>query len=89
MRAHRDGMRVVGWYLPTFADVDADLERMTSIARFNVLGHRFDGLAVDIEDVDTVADVDVRNQRLVELLEAASSRGRQRGRWARSCCRPC
>ncbi|HEX2381746.1 MAG TPA: hypothetical protein VHI95_03855, partial [Acidimicrobiales bacterium] len=67
VRAHRDGMRVVGWYLPTFADTDADLARMTSVARFNVLGHRFDGLAADIEDVDTVADVDVRNQRLVEL----------------------
>jgi len=67
VRAHRDGMRVVGWYLPTFADIDNDLDRMTSVARFDVLGHRFDGLAVDIEDVDTVSDVDTRNQRLVEL----------------------
>src|SRR3954467_3533233 len=30
-RAHRHGMRVVGWYLPTFADVDDDLARMTSM----------------------------------------------------------
>ena len=67
VRAHRDGMRVVGWYLPTFADVDADLARLQAIDRFNVLGHRFDGIAVDIEDVDTVSDVDVRNQRLVDL----------------------
>jgi len=67
VRAHRDGMRVVGWYLPTFADVDSDLGRLTSIARFDVLGHRFDGVAVDIEDVDTVTDVDTRNQHLVEL----------------------
>jgi hypothetical protein len=67
VRAHRDGMRVVGWYLPTFADVNGDLLRLTAIARFNVLGHRFDGLAVDIEDVDTVMDVDTRNQNLVEL----------------------
>jgi hypothetical protein len=67
VRAHRDGMRVVGWYLPTFADVDRDLARLGSIAQFSVLGHRFDGLAVDIEDVDTVTDVDTRNQRVVEL----------------------
>jgi hypothetical protein len=69
VRAHRNGMRVVGWYLPTFADIDSDLARMTSVTGFNVLGHRFDGLAVDIEDVDTVADVDLRNQRLVELSQ--------------------
>jgi len=69
VRAHRNGMRVVGWYLPTFADIDSDLDRMTSVDRFDVLGHRFDGLAVDIEDVDTVADVDTRNQRLVEFSQ--------------------
>jgi hypothetical protein len=67
VRAHRHGMRVVGWYLPTFADVDADLARLSAITRFNVLGHRFDGVAVDIEDVDTVTDVSERNQRLVDL----------------------
>jgi hypothetical protein len=69
IRAHRDGIRVVGWYLPTFADENADLARMTSVARFNVLGHRFDGLAVDIEDVDTVPDVDVRNERLIDMSQ--------------------
>jgi hypothetical protein len=73
VRAHRDGMRVVGWYLPTFADIDDDLARMTSVARFDVLGHRFDGLAVDIEDVDTVADVGERNQRLIELSQRLRS----------------
>jgi hypothetical protein len=67
VRAHRHGIRVVGWYLPTFEDVDADLRRMEAITRFNVLGHRFDGLAVDIEDVDTVPDVGDRNQRLIDL----------------------
>jgi len=67
VRAHRDGMRVVGWYLPTFADINEDLARMRSVAQFDVLGHRFDGLAVDIEDVDTVPDVDTRNERLVEM----------------------
>jgi len=67
LRSHRDGIRVVGWYLPTFADVTGDLSRLTAIARFDVLGHRFDGLAVDIEDVDTVTDVDTRTQNLVEL----------------------
>ena len=35
-RAHAEGMRVVGWYYPTFADVDVDLERLLQIARFDV-----------------------------------------------------
>ena len=67
IRAHRKGLRVVGWYLPKFVDVDADLANLEKIADFEVLGHRFDGVAVDIEDVDDVKDVDVRNQRLIDL----------------------
>jgi hypothetical protein len=75
IRAHRLGMRVVGWYLPVFADVDQDLANLRKIADFDALGHRFDGVAVDIEDTKTVPDVDDRNQRLVDLstrLRAAS-----------------
>jgi len=75
IRAHRRGLRVVGWYLPKFADVDADFAHLQQIADFDVLGHRFDGLAVDIEAVDDVPDVPERNQRLIDLstrLRAAS-----------------
>jgi hypothetical protein len=67
LRAHRRGLRVVGWYLPTFTDVAADLAHLAQIADFSVLGHRFDGVAVDIEDTDDVPDVGDRNQRLVDL----------------------
>jgi hypothetical protein len=67
VRAHRRGMRVVGWYLPTFADVQRDAGRLLAIRDFNVLGHRFDGLAVDIEDNRDVPDPAARSARLVEL----------------------
>jgi len=66
IRAHRRGMRVVGWYLPTFVDVAADVANLRQILDFEVLGHRFDGVAVDIEDVDDVKDVGDRNQRLID-----------------------
>ena len=66
IRAHRRGIRVVGWYLPTFTDVGADVANLRQILDFQVLGHRFDGVAVDIEDVDDVKDVADRNQRLIE-----------------------
>lgn len=67
IRAHRRGLRVVGWYLPKFADVDLDFARLKQIADFEVLGHRFDGVAVDIEDNTDVPDVADRNQRLLDL----------------------
>ena len=67
LRAHGRGMEVVGWYLPLFVDVEADLERLLAVAGFEVLGHRFDGVAVDIEYVEGVPDVAERSARLVEL----------------------
>jgi hypothetical protein len=69
-RAHGEGIRVVGWYLPKHGDHAADLDRLLKIARFEWEGHRFDGLTVDIEDVETVTDVRQRNQRVVELSRA-------------------
>jgi hypothetical protein len=67
IRAHERGIRVVGWYLPKFSDVDADVSHLRQIVDFDVFGHRFDGVAVDIEDVTDVADVNERNIRLVDL----------------------
>jgi hypothetical protein len=67
LRAHRHGMRVVGWYLPKFADIDLDVRRLEAIADFRVLGHRFDGLAVDIESTGEVPDHAARNQGLIDL----------------------
>ncbi len=49
MNAHADGLDVVGWYLPKWSGDDEDLERLLAVHDFEALGHRFDGLAVDIE----------------------------------------
>jgi hypothetical protein len=59
--AHANGMHVVAWYLPTLVDVAADLRRLEAAAALRV-----DGLGVDIESV-AVADVVVRNSRLIDL----------------------
>jgi hypothetical protein len=69
VRAHERDVRVVGWYLPRFGDVARDLDYLQAIARFEVLGHRFDGIAVDIEWTETVADHVERSARLVELSQ--------------------
>jgi len=62
--AHDNGMSVVAWYLPTLADVDADLERLLASAALDV-----DGLAVDIEST-VIDDPAERNARLLELSTA-------------------
>jgi hypothetical protein len=69
VRAHERGLRVVGWYLPRFGDVARDLDHLRTIAAFEVLGHRFDGVAVDIEWTETVTDPAERSARLVELSQ--------------------
>jgi hypothetical protein len=63
-RAHARHLRVVGWYLPTLTDVDADLRRLVAVARLPV-----DGVAVDIES-RTVSDAADRSRRLVALSGA-------------------
>lgn len=60
-RAHRRGLLVVAWYLPSLVDVKADLRRLEASAALPI-----DGLAVDIESVE-VADVAERNRRLLQL----------------------
>nr|MBO2502738.1 hypothetical protein [Thermoanaerobacterales bacterium] len=69
VRAHEHDMRVVGWYLPRFGDVDRDLAHLEAIATFEVFGHRFDGIAVDIEWTDDVPGHRERSARLVELSQ--------------------
>jgi hypothetical protein len=69
VRAHRAGLRVVAWYLPRFGNVDADLAHIRAMAAFRALGHRFDGIAVDIELTDDVPDTGTRNQRLISLSD--------------------
>jgi hypothetical protein len=60
-RAHARGLRVVGWYLPTFHDLGTDLRRLEAIAGLGV-----DAVGVDIED-RSLADTAERNRRLLQL----------------------
>jgi hypothetical protein len=69
VRAQRAGMKVVGWYLPRLDDIDADMAHLRAISDFEVLGHRFDGVAVDIEWTDSIADHERRSDALVGLSE--------------------
>jgi hypothetical protein len=66
-RAHERGVRVVGWYLPHFGDLDRDLAHLEAISTFEAGGHRFDGVAVDIEWTRAVPDARERSRRLVQL----------------------
>jgi hypothetical protein len=77
LRAHLRGVRVVGWYLPHFADLAVDLHNLELLSSFEVLGNRFDGVAVDIEATEAEPDLATRNARLVDLssrLRAAAGR---------------
>jgi hypothetical protein len=49
-RAHAKGIRVVGWYLPGFGNVERDIKRSLAAINFSTpSGNRFDGFAADIE----------------------------------------
>lgn len=49
--AHRNGIAVVGWYLPGFVDIERDLRRSKAVLDFvTPSGNGFDGFAPDIED---------------------------------------
>lgn len=65
-RAHTKGIKVVGWYLPTFEDTAKDLKAIYAMDRLAV-----DGVGIDIESLK-ITDIALRNQRLVS--ESASIR---------------
>lgn len=67
-KAHELGMRVVAWYLPPLAKISTDFARVEAIADLNARGHRFDAVALDIEDVTAVPDEATRNARLLRLV---------------------
>jgi hypothetical protein len=65
--AHAAGLRVVAWYLPSFADPAQDARRALAAIRFrSAAGERFDSFALDIE-ASLVRPVWLRNQRLLRL----------------------
>jgi hypothetical protein len=65
--AHAAGLRVVAWYLPSFANLPRDERRALAAIRFrSVSGERFDGFALDIE-ATVVRAMRLRNRRLLQL----------------------
>jgi hypothetical protein len=53
--AHTRGIRVVGWYLPGFADIDHDLRASLAVLAYtSPSGQHFDGFAPDIEDLSAI-----------------------------------
>jgi hypothetical protein len=65
--AHAAGMRVVAWYLPSFADPVLDRRRALAAIRFrSPAGEGFDSFALDIE-ASLVHPVALRNARLAAL----------------------
>jgi hypothetical protein len=66
--SHRAGIKVVGWYLPYYADLNRDFARTIQIQRRSYQGQRFDGLGIDIEFRGAVGGV--RWNRRVAALEA-------------------
>jgi hypothetical protein len=76
--AHDADLRVVAWYLPRFADVDADFRRARALLDFKSDGQRFDGLALDIEANKSVPDLGTRNTALLELSQRVRERAGNR-----------
>ena len=70
LSAHASNVDVVAWYLPKWDVSDGeDLKRMLALSNFEVLGHKFDGLALDIEWNGDDLEHQERSARLVELSE--------------------
>ncbi|HEX9467127.1 MAG TPA: hypothetical protein VGA11_01840 [Acidimicrobiia bacterium] len=70
--AHRVGIAVVAWYLPSLDNVDADLRPVQGIHRLRVDGRGFDGIGLDMES-NTVANPTDRNNRLVDFTKRVRS----------------
>src|SRR5262245_33169054 len=65
--AHADGMQVVAWYLPSFANLARDTRRSLAAINFRSrTGDQFDSFALDIES-SVVRSAPVRSARLVLL----------------------
>ncbi len=54
-RSHARGMKVVGWYVPGFGNMDRDIRRSMVVLEYkSPTGHQFDGFAPDIETREEV-----------------------------------
>ncbi|HEX2240621.1 MAG TPA: hypothetical protein VHJ82_05720 [Actinomycetota bacterium] len=75
--AHAAGLKVVGWYVPSFARPKIDLRRSLAAIEFQTpSGERFDSFALDIE-ATVVRSIWLRNHRLLRLTrEIRTATGR-------------
>jgi hypothetical protein len=65
--AHAAGLKIIAWYLPSFATPKLDERRALAAIRFqSPSGERFDGFALDIE-ATVVRSMPLRNRRLIQL----------------------
>lgn len=65
--AHAAGLRVVAWYLPSFANLERDTRKALAAIRFrSASGQRFNAFALDIE-ATTVRSLSLRDHRLLQL----------------------
>lgn len=69
LHAHQRDIAVVAWFLPKWTDEAADLDHLVAASEFDVLGHRFDGVAVDIEWNQAGLEHAERSRRLVTLSQ--------------------
>ncbi len=54
-RSHARGMKVIGWYVPGFGNIDRDIRRSLVVLEHKTPGgHQFDGFAPDIETREEV-----------------------------------
>ena len=71
--AHAAGLRVVAWYLPSFAGLRQDERRALAAIHFqSPSGESFDGFALDIE-ATVVKPLGLRNRRLLQLSQRLRS----------------
>lgn len=65
--AHRRGMKVVAWYVPSFDQQKIDYRRIRKAITYrSPSGERFDSFGMDIEATN-VGNIAVRNERLLAL----------------------
>ena len=68
--AHDRNMKVVAWYVPSFARWKFDRSRSRAAIRFRTKGgHRFDSFGMDIE-ATSVGNIALRNKRMIGLSKA-------------------
>jgi hypothetical protein len=70
--AHDRGIRVVGWYLPTFKDPAKDFRLLDAMLQFKYQGHHIDVIGLDLES--TAVPTSVRNTRLAALMKRVAAR---------------